>query len=168
MIKLERMACPYQKALNDGNYKHPTNKEALRQSSHDKCMYCESKISHIDFAHVEHIKPKSKEKYPELEFEWTNLGYSCPKCNNAKSDSYDEETPYLDPYSEDPSHHLFSAYALILIRNGSERAELTIKDTELNRPDLLEKRYIRLNQVMDALKACHRTTNNTLKQLLLD
>lgn len=59
MIKLERPDCPYPAALEAGNYKHERNKLALKQASHDKCMYCECKISHIDFAHIEHIKPKA-------------------------------------------------------------------------------------------------------------
>ena len=120
------------KALEDGNYKHKTNKEALRQASFDKCMYCESKISHIDFAHVEHIKPKAQGKYLELEFVWENLGYVCPKCNNFKSEKYDESTPYIDPYAENPEEHIFAAGAFVYHRNGSERGELTICDIELN------------------------------------
>lgn len=168
MIKLVRGNCPHQVALDSGNYKHPLNKEALKQSCHDKCMYCESKISHIDFAHVEHIKPKAADKYPELEFEWSNLGYACAKCNNAKSDQYDATCPYIDPYQDEPNAHLFSAHALILVKNGSERGEMTINDIELNRPDLLEKRYSRLSQILEALKACHRTQNESLKQLLID
>ncbi|MEE9118515.1 MAG: HNH endonuclease, partial [Calditrichia bacterium] len=62
MIRIERPECPRPIALTNQNYKHPINKDTLRRSSHDKCMYCESKISHIDFAHVEHIKPKAEDK----------------------------------------------------------------------------------------------------------
>jgi len=112
MIKLKRPICPYPKGLRDGNYKHEKNKQALASSSNDKCMYCESKISHISYAQVEHIKPKAPGKYPELEFEWNNHGYSCQTCNTIKSDKYDDATPYIDPYSEIPSDYLFMSGAI--------------------------------------------------------
>lgn len=168
MIKLNRPACPYPAALKDQNYKHPRNKEALKNASFDKCMYCESKISHIDFAHVEHIKPKAEGKFPELEFDWDNLGYACPKCNNAKSDKYHAECPYIDPYQDNPDEHFFAAGTLLLIKNGSESADLTIRDIKLNRPELLEVRLARINEIQKTLNACHRCTSPALKQLLLD
>jgi len=168
MIKLERPECPYPKALEDENYKHPINKEALRQASFDKCMYCESKISHIDFAHIEHIKPKAQDKYPELEFVWENLGYVCPKCNNAKSDKYDENTPYIDPYSENPEEHIFAFGTFLYHKDGSEKGELTISDVDLNRVDLIEKRYERIKVIIKAITSCNRTENTTLRDNALD
>lgn len=168
MIKLERPLCPYPKALLDGNYKHKSNKEALRQASFDKCMYCESKISHIDYAHIEHIKPKAEDKYPKLEFVWENLGYACPKCNNSKHDKYDENTPYIDPYSENPEEHVFASGAFLYHKNGSERGELTISDIELNRVELVEKRFERMQEINKAITSCYRTTNTALRDNALD
>lgn len=167
MVRLNRPCCPYPTALESGNYKHPRNKEALKKASHDKCMYCESKISHIDFAHVEHIKPKADDKYPELEFVWENHGYACPKCNNAKSDSFDETTPYIDPYSEDPKEHLYAFGSFIWAKNGSERGDLTIQDIELNRPELLEKRMAKITEINNTLNACFRTQNPRLRESAL-
>jgi hypothetical protein len=126
-------------------------------------MYCESKISHIDFAHVEHIKPKATDKFPALAYVWENLGYACPKCNNAKLNKYSETTPYVDPYSEDPSRFIFATGSWLFAKNGSERGELTIHDIQLNRPELLEKRLNRLLELDKTIKACNRTTNTTLK-----
>src|SRR5262249_33142527 len=34
-------------------------KEALKQAQHDKCCFCESKVSHISFGDVEHFRPKA-------------------------------------------------------------------------------------------------------------
>lgn len=168
MIKLSRKACPHPDALDNGNYKHPRNKQALKESSSDKCMYCESKISHIDFAHVEHIKPKAENKYPDLEFEWSNLGYACPKCNNEKSDKFHDALPYVDPYEDEPTSHFFAAGTLLLVKNGSERAEVTIKDIGLNRPELIEKRLDRMNDIQKSLNACFRTSSDALKEILID
>ncbi|HAW51249.1 MAG TPA: HNH endonuclease [Flavobacteriales bacterium] len=163
MIKIDRPTCPYPQALNNGNYKHKTNKDALREASSDKCMYCESKISHIDHAHVEHIKPKSDDRFPELKFVWENLGYSCPKCNNSKSNKYDIDTPYIDPYVDEPSEHVFAFGAFVFANNGSERGEITIRDTDINRGSLIEKRQERINEIVKALTACFRTSNASLR-----
>ena len=164
MIKLTRPVCPYPQALENGEYNHKFNKEALRIANSDKCMYCESKISHIDFAHVEHIKPKAPDKFPELAYTWENLGYACPKCNISKGDKYDVNTPYIDPYSENPEEHLFAFGAFLFPFNGSERGELTVSDTELNRQELVEKRQTRIEEVIRAVKACMRTLNTTLRE----
>ena len=164
MINLTRPVCPNPNALQSNNYKHPTNKSALASASNDKCMYCESQISHIDFAHVEHIKPKANNKYPELEYEWDNHGYACPKCNINKSDKYYEETPYIDPYSEDPKENIFASGALLFQRNGSERGEISIRDIGLNRAELIEKRMARISEIGKALNAAHRSINRTLKE----
>lgn len=167
MIKLTRPDCPYPKALENGNYKHPLNKEALKNASSDKCMYCESKISHIDFAHVEHYKPKAADKYPDLEFEWTNLGYACPKCNNNKSDKFHADFPYIDPYSEEPSEYFLAHGTWLFVKQGCERADLTIRDIELNRPELLEKRLEKVTEIQKAITACFRTTNHALRDMAL-
>ena len=167
MIQLERPACPHPVALANENYKHSLNKDALRVASNDKCMYCESKISHIDHAHVEHIKPKADGKFPELAFEWDNLGYACPKCNNNKSDKYHDECPYIDPYSENPSEYLYPFGTLLFQRNGSEKGEITIKDIKLNRPELIERRHDRIREIQRALDACFRTQNLALRESAL-
>ena len=163
MIRLNRPECPNPQALENEDYKYRENKQALRHASHDKCMYCESKISHIDYAHVEHIKPKADNKFPELKFDWDNLGYSCPKCNNAKSDKYDINTPFIDPYAENPEEYIFVFGSLLFPRNGSERGDLTISEIELNRGDLIEKRQTRIDNITKTLKVCFRTNNDDLR-----
>lgn len=167
MIKITRPECPYPVALERGDYKHPINKQALKMANSDKCMYCESKISHIDFAHIEHYKPKAQNKSPELEFEWTNLGYACPKCNNNKSDKFHYDTPYIDPYLDDPSEHFLACGAWLFVKHGSERSDLTIRDIGLNRPELLEKRLEKITKIQSAITACFRTTNLALRDMAL-
>ena len=46
-------------------YNHDQVKDALRVECYSKCMYCESKVEHISYLHIEHIKPKAKNKFPE-------------------------------------------------------------------------------------------------------
>ena len=167
MIRLTRPACPKPQALTGGNYKDPDNKSALRNASSGKCMYCESKVSHVDYAHIEHIKPKAAGKYPHLEFVWENLGYSCEICNVKKHDKYSEATPYVDPYSEDPEAHLMFHGWFLYAKNGSERGELTIVDIGLNRAELIEQRKERIEKMIMAISACFRTSNETLRQAAL-
>lgn len=167
MIKITRPNCPHPDALANGNYKHHLNKQALKEANSDKCMYCESKISHIDFAHIEHFKPKADDKFPELEFEWTNLGYACPKCNNIKSDKFHNDSPYIDPYSEEPSEYFLAYGTWLFVKRGCERADLSIRDIGLNRPELLEKRLEKITEIQNAITACFRTTNQALRNMAL-
>lgn len=166
MRRLHRPPCPNPDALRT-NYKHPENKNALLKASYGKCMYCESHVAHIYFGDVEHIRPKAEGKYPHLEFEWTNLGYCCARCNNAKKDQYDEMCSLIDPYTEDPSTHLLAFGTTVRHRAGSERGAITIATIELNRPELIERRAVRLNQLQHALDACYRTKSIAIREVLL-
>ena len=168
MIRIQRPECPHPEALANSDYNHKGNKDALRRAGFDKCMYCESKISHIDYAHIEHIKPKADGKYPELKYEWSNLGYSCPKCNVAKGEKYSEETPYINPYEEDPEDLIFCSGAFLFAKMGNERGDLTITDIELNRPGLIERRKERIEETVRAVSACFRTRNVTLRKTALE
>ena len=164
MVRIRRPACPHPQALTRSNYSHRDNKDALRKASFDKCMYCESKISHIDYADIEHIKPKADDKYPELKYDWNNLGYSCTRCNTAKGDEYSEETQYINQYEEDPEYFIYSSGAFLFPRMGNERGDLTITDIELNRPGLIERRKERIEETAKAIVACFRTKNAALRQ----
>ena len=163
MIRLTRPPCPNPGALKT-DYRHPANKSALRAASFDKCMYCESKVSHTYFGDIEHIRPKVR--FPTLEFNWENLGYVCAKCNNAKLDRWQDEAPYINPYDEDPSEHLAPVGAMILQRAGSERGELTWRHISLNRPELLERRPERIDSILVLIDKVNRTGNLELRDAL--
>lgn len=166
MIQLNREECPNPTALQT-SYKSSENKEALKRSSFGKCMYCESKISHIDYGDVEHIKPKSL--YQDLKYDWDNLGFACIKCNRQyKNDKYSEDTPYINPFEENPSDFIIMSGSLLFQKRGSERGEITIIDIGLNRPELIEKRQEKINQINNAIKSCFRTQNKTLKENALE
>jgi len=165
MIKVNRPICPNPSALSGGNYKHPDNKAALRNASFDKCVYCESKVSHVYYADVEHIKPK--EKFPKLEFRWENLGFVCAKCNGIKKDKFDEKTPFINPYEDDPDEHVLFFGAFIKHKKGSERGEITIDESKgigLNRNELLERRHEKIQSIGKTIDRCFRTTNQQLKE----
>lgn len=167
MIKLSRPQCPNQEALKT-NYKHSDNKAALISACHDKCMYCESKVSHIYYGDVEHIKPKSK--FPDLEFNWDNLGYVCARCNGYKSDKYNETNPILNPYDEDPEAHLIILGAIFAHKDSSERGKITIEEqsgVHLNRPALIERRQNRINLIKKVIDACAKLEDSA-KEVVLE
>jgi len=161
MIALIRPECPNPAVLTKGDYKDSVNKEALRKSTAGKCMYCESKIEHNSYAHVEHIKPKAK--FPELEFSWDNLGFSCQVCNTNKGEKYDETTPFIDPYSENPEDHIVFLLLYLFPKQGSERGEYTIKELDLNRPNLIERRKERIDKLIVMINATYRTSSENLR-----
>src|SRR5436305_12373624 len=72
-------------------YGHDSVKRALKAAQHDKCCFCESKISHIAYGDVEHFRPKagyrqhpadplSRPGYYWLAYEWSNLYLACQMC----------------------------------------------------------------------------------------
>jgi len=166
MIKISKPPCPNTTALVNKNYKHPDNKKALEEASYGKCIYCESKVSHVYYGDVEHLKPKGK--FPELEFDWDNLGYVCAICNGLKSDKFDEETPLLNPYEDNTNEHVIMLGAFLKHKCGSERGQITISDIGLNRPPLIERRKEKLNKIEKAIEACFRTRNKRLENDALE
>ena len=63
-------------------YRHRNIKDDLVRMFRSKCAYCESKITHVDYGHIDHYRPKSK--FPDLTFEWSNLLLACGICNGTK------------------------------------------------------------------------------------
>jgi uncharacterized protein (TIGR02646 family) len=129
-------------------------------------MYCESKIERNSYAHVEHIKPKKK--VPELEFVWDNLGFSCQMCNTNKGEKYDETTPFIDPYSENPEDHIVFLGFYVYPRQGSERGEYTIKELVLNRAGLIDSRKEKIEKINTMINAAFRTSSKSLRDQLIE
>jgi len=92
-----------------------------------------------------------------LEFSWENLGYVCTRCNNAKSDKWSNVTPFVDPFDEDPDEHLAAVGEWIFQRGGSERGEYTVRELELNRAELIERRRERIKAICELLDKAART-----------
>ncbi|MCZ6675416.1 MAG: HNH endonuclease [Verrucomicrobia bacterium] len=141
-------------------------KRALKYECNDKCMYCESPVDHVSPEHIEHIKPKAKDKFPELTFEWKNLGLACPTCNNNKRHTYDEDLPFINPYEEEPSDFLISVGTFVWGRAGNRRGKLTEKGIKLNRKGLIERRKERIESIRGLADSYVAETNPTLKAIL--
>ncbi len=173
MIKIERSAKPLilqkkamewtqkllaaterkEKKKAEDKYRHKQIKEALVEMFHGKCAYCESKITHIDYGHIEHFRPKSIQAYRSLAFEWTNLLLACGICNGSeqkgtKFPSGSEGGPIINPCDEEPSDHFEFIYdqtsKLATVVGKTSRGEATEQLLGLNRHSL---RAHRSNQV---------------------
>jgi len=148
-------------------YNQPEIKKSLREECHKKCIYCESKVDHISYEHIEHLKPKAEDKFPELTFEYENLGLACPICNNNKGKKYNEKTPFINPYEDNPEDHFFAYGAMIWAKNGDERAKLTRIEIALNRPELLETRRDRLKRIKGLIEEYYKAGSDGLREALL-
>lgn len=159
------------KKVSDITYNRYNSKEVkdvLKLECKNKCMYCESVVSHVAHEHIEHFRPKARNKNPELTFEWSNLGLACPKCNMNKGDKFEENLPYVNPYLEDPSDFFIAAANIIYHRPGNRRAELTNRTLDLNRPELIAARNERLISIERLINRHAFETNPTLKQAILE
>ena len=94
-------------------YGSPQVKQALAAAQHDKCCFCESKVSHVAYGDVEHFRPKaavrsspeSQERTPGyywLAYQWSNLYFACEQCNRRHKRNL---FPLQDEDARVVSHH---------------------------------------------------------------
>lgn len=157
-------------------------KSALRKAQHDKCAFCESKISHVAYGDVEHFRPKAgfRQKpedplaqpgYYWLAYDWTNLLFCCQICNQrqkgnlfplidharrAKShhdDIKNEQPLFIHPPEEEPQEFLEFHEEYLCATHGNKRGTVTIDVLGLNRELIAERRNDAL-AVLTALIEC--------------
>ena len=126
-------------------YRHRDIKQAIRDESFDKCIYCESKFSHVSPGQMDHILPVSRRA--DLAFNWDNLGYVCEECNRSKHDYFDPAEPLINPFTDEPDKHLVFFGPLVLhVPNDSKglRTRIILK---LSRGSLVERKKERIESV---------------------
>ncbi len=146
-------------------YAHDEIKRAVQEETHGKCAYCESKVSHVYPGDVEHMKPK--DVYRELTFDWSNLTHVCFKCNNAKRNHYDEQSPPVDPYIEDPGGFFIPVGPLVYPQLGNLRGERTIALVKLNRAHLIERRVERFETLKQLIQRLGAAPDQGTREFLL-
>jgi uncharacterized protein (TIGR02646 family) len=151
-------------------YDHEVIKEVLkRKVQYNKCCYCEQYI--LDNESLEHFRPKdgyqqersddiSKPGYYWLAHVWSNLMYSCGKCNSTKGAYFPLDEPkhralnhltdgfcknefplIIDPTQENPQEFIeFFWLEPFGKGNNSSRGELTINAVGLRRTGMFEAR----------------------------
>jgi 5-methylcytosine-specific restriction endonuclease McrA len=160
--KGEKVPKSLENKYNQGNIK-----VILQEETFYKCMYCESKVEHVAHEHIEHIKPKAVNKFPKLTFSWENLGIACPKCNMNKSDLYDEEHPFINPYQDQPSNHFYAFGPYIFHKPGDKRGEITEVTIKINRAELIEQRVERIRLLRVLADKFANEKNKILKSSIL-
>ncbi len=153
-------------------YRHKEIKDSLIKMFHGKCAYCESKINHIDYGHIEHYRPKSL--FPELTFEWSNLFLACGICNGKtyKGNQFPETNkkgPFINPCDDNPDDHFTfdydSSVCLASVYGKTPRGETTEQQLGLNRHDL---RQYRSNYVCKLVVLARLAENDSEAQALLE
>ena len=132
------------------HYKHKDIQEALFESSHHKCAFCECKPGESSNIEVEHFEPKSL--YPELAFDWNNLLPSWRKCNEAKLDFDTRVSPIINPAVEDPETLLTYFFLRVTPLPGSgeeAKAQNTIDVCNLNCERLYDARSTLMKTMME-------------------
>jgi uncharacterized protein (TIGR02646 family) len=82
----------------------------LRDDFNKKCGYCDDidlMQGKKNFYHIEHFRPHSIKKFEKLKHEYSNLVYSCPFCNGAKSNTWKDLNGFIDPCEDEYDNHLY-------------------------------------------------------------
>lgn len=146
-------------------YRHPDIKETLREEASDKCIFCESKISHIFPGETDHIIPVSKRI--EYVVNWSNLGYVCKECNRFKSNYHDDNLPLLNPFVDDPKEHLLFFGPLVLAKTGKNRGQITADLLQLSRAALVERKKERIEKVKALLDRAQTVPEGEARDFLI-
>lgn len=149
-----------------GHYRHAEIKSEVKHETEEKCIYCESLITHQYPGDVEHIIPKSV--YPRLTFTWNNLSFVCFWCNNNKKATLDKNCKLLNPYKDEVGDHLQAFGPMVFHINDSKRGELTWKMINLNRKELIERRADSLKEIQNLIDKYNRENVHGLKMILLN
>lgn len=145
-------------------YRHADIKTTLRTESCDKCIYCESKISHVFPGETEHILPSSRRR--DLVVAWDNLAYVCKECNREKGAYYDVNEPLINPYIEDPDDFLLFLGPMVYCKGVNGKGHLTILQLKLWRTALIERRKERIEQVLTLIQLCETKPEGPTKRLI--
>lgn len=179
---------------NPSDYKRKY-KPFLRSLFHRRCAYChlpDHRSQGEEGATVDHFKPECR--YPELQFNWSNLYYACHICNTHYKKHYptpseeSEGKRLVDPCAEDPDDHFRLTWdkqtgCFSRVRHLTSAAEYAVFRLKLNdRPSLRdywreidhEERRLkkRLGEIEECLCICVEVTgklsDSTIESLRLD
>ncbi|QJW94874.1 HNH endonuclease [Frigoriglobus tundricola] len=142
-------------------YRHADIKLALRRDSHNKCIYCESDIG---FGQIDHIHPVTK--CPDEIVLWENLALVCPECNTHKSDYHAPTEPLINPFVHEPSAHLLFLGSMVVAVLGDAMGLRTLKQMNLNRWDLIQKRTKRLERLVPLIEQWRAHPDGATKTIL--
>ncbi|ALC84849.1 hypothetical protein AM499_02740 [Bacillus sp. FJAT-22090] len=145
-----------------GRYAHKEIKKTLLEETKEKCAYCESVITGIDYGDIEHIEPKKR--VPKKTFEWINLTISCGKCNQNKGQYYNENLSLINPYIDKPEEEIIFLGPYPSAR--SDRALMTVKQLKLDRVELLERRTEYIKKIQPLINLYLNTYDKEFQKII--
>lgn len=140
-------------------YNHAEVKSALKAETHEKCAYCEAKVTDVAYGDIEHVTPKATNR--DRTFDWSNLTFACSPCNTNKG----KKEAIVDPYIEDPENHFifFGSFLKAKTKLGLS----TITKLKLNRIPLVESRNREIERYANEIEKILLIDDHELKELLL-
>lgn len=151
------------------NYSSSKCKEYLRNDFSHECAYCKLQEQEVgvvgfDFFEIDHFKPQ-RLNLPDMH-QYNNLYYSCAKCNNEKSDIWDEKL--LDPCVDD----IFSGSDPAIVGGSKENQYKYVAKNErgifyINTFKLNSRAQIRFRKSRENHQNNIRTINTLIDEILL-
>lgn len=115
--------------------------DALKKEQGYICCYCERELRDNDY-HIEHLKPKDRNKFPELQLVYSNLLCSCQRnikngnpshCGNSKGNWYNEDKFISPLYIDCETRFKYTGDGQILPSDEKdEAAKTTIQKLKLD------------------------------------
>lgn len=142
-------------------------KDALKEETGFKCVYCESRIGHNTPGDVEHKIPSSV--CIEKHFCWENMTIACTECNRRKNAYFDEAVPFLDPNFDAVEEMIQHLGPIVTWIPGHERAEVSIRILELNsqnRAQLIFRKIEKIEEVNNLFERYQKESAPLLKRVL--
>jgi uncharacterized protein (TIGR02646 family) len=177
-------------------YAHVSVKQALIESQHSKCCFCERLIS--TDGDVEHFRPKQAYKqaageplqrpgYYWLAYDWSNLYLACTGCNQRhKQNLFPLQNPgdratthhaditlekplLIDPGSDNPEELIGFRGEIAYAVDGNARGQVTLDALKLNErsiPESRRRQLARLKVLHELVQEAAKCPENTELQKL--
>lgn len=131
MVKIERTPEPPESLEKEakkafGSYNQSDVIQQLKEDFADKCYICE--LKGLPDPEVEHLRPHNNRSLTDRVFDWNNLFYACPHCNNIKkAEKYTDKI--LNCCEIDPEdfldHDFVKGHVRVHNRTQDENATMT-------------------------------------------
>ncbi len=89
--------------------RYKSYKDNLRNDFNNRCGYCDDLDMYCGGKrnyHIDHFKPHSIPEFEKLKHTYDNLVYSCPYCNGAKSNKWQNVNGFIDPCDPNYGKHI--------------------------------------------------------------
>lgn len=132
----------------------------LRNDFNKKCGYCDDidlMQGKKNFYYIDHFKPHSITRFKNLKHEYSNLVYSCPFCNGAKSNTWKDTDGFIDPCDEEYDNHL----------ERNSKGQIKFKTEQGKYIYLNLKLYLPRHEHLSMIEKLQEQSNEIDKQLTL-